>query len=247
MLIQKLVLDSDEPWLVEFYAPWCGHCKALAPEYNKAAKALDGIINIGAVDMDAHKEVGTPYNVSSYPTIKYFGVDKSEPVLYEGDRKKNAIVDFMIEKAKEVALSRLESGFVRTEDTKGIAGLTQITGESTFQKSCKSGLCIVVFLSESDREERLQTVRKAGLSLAGRAAFAWVVGGEFEDLEADLGVLGEGYPQAVALDLQNQLYYRFRNQFTVENLNDFVKGVVKKQEAGSSLPQLTKLRDLSDL
>lgn len=45
------VLESDQLWLVEFYAPWCGHCKKLVPEFDKSAKALDGIVRLGAVDM----------------------------------------------------------------------------------------------------------------------------------------------------------------------------------------------------
>ena len=49
--------------MVEFYAPWCGHCKNLAPEYKKAAKALKGIVKIGAVDLTVHKDVGNPYGI----------------------------------------------------------------------------------------------------------------------------------------------------------------------------------------
>ena len=64
------VVDSEGVWVVEFYAPWCGHCKSLAPEYQKAAKALKGIIGVGAVDCDQHKSLCGQYGVQGFPSIK---------------------------------------------------------------------------------------------------------------------------------------------------------------------------------
>jgi protein disulfide-isomerase A6 len=55
---REKVINSKGLWIVEFFAPWCGHCKALAPEYEKAAKALEGIVNIASVDADAHRDLG---------------------------------------------------------------------------------------------------------------------------------------------------------------------------------------------
>jgi protein disulfide-isomerase A6 len=60
---KKLVLDSDELWFVEFFAPWCGHCKSLAPSWEKAAKNLKGVVKVGAVDMTTDKEAGASYGI----------------------------------------------------------------------------------------------------------------------------------------------------------------------------------------
>lgn len=83
---QEKVIRSNELWLVEFFAPWCGHCKNLAPEWEKAATALDGIVNIGAVDMTTDQAAGSAYNIQGFPTIKFFGANKQSAQDYNGGR-----------------------------------------------------------------------------------------------------------------------------------------------------------------
>lgn len=104
---QSQVINSDDIWIVEFYAPWCGHCKNLVPEYKKAASALKGIAKVGAVDMTAHQSVGSPYDVRGFPTLKIFGADKKKPTDFNGQRTAQAIADALMAEAKKTVTARL--------------------------------------------------------------------------------------------------------------------------------------------
>ncbi|KAF9119183.1 protein disulfide-isomerase precursor, partial [Mortierella sp. 14UC] len=81
--------------LVEFYAPWCGHCQNLEPEYEAAAKLLrkDEDIQLAKVDCVAEKEICKSYDVGSYPTLKVFreGVSRD----YKGNRKSDGIISYL--------------------------------------------------------------------------------------------------------------------------------------------------------
>nr|XP_061843339.1 protein disulfide-isomerase A6-like [Nerophis lumbriciformis] len=118
------VIQSDSLWLVEFYAPWCGHCQSLTQDWKKAATALKGIVKVGAVDADQHKSLGSQYGVRGFPTIKVFGANKNKPEDYQGGRSSQAIVDGAMNALRALVKERLSgksggSGYSRQSDGGG--------------------------------------------------------------------------------------------------------------------------------
>jgi len=62
---EELVYGSDDMWLVEFFAPWCGHCKTLAPQWAAAATELKGKVKLGALDATVHTVMASRFQVTS--------------------------------------------------------------------------------------------------------------------------------------------------------------------------------------
>lgn len=101
--------------LVEFYAPWCGHCKKLAPEYERLGASFKKAksILIGKVDCDEHKSVCNKYGVKGYPTIQWFPKGSLEPKKYEGARSAEALAEFVnSEEGINVKLATVPSSVV---------------------------------------------------------------------------------------------------------------------------------------
>jgi len=122
----KIVMDKSKDVLVEFYAPWCGHCKRLAPDYEKVAAAFANEPNVvvAKIDSDKYKVAAGKYGVSGFPTLKWFGKNnKEEPEAYEAARDIQAFVDFINQKSgtSRDAKGRLGSSAGRIAELDAIA------------------------------------------------------------------------------------------------------------------------------
>ncbi len=68
----KEVLKSDVPVLVDFWAVWCGPCKAIAPAVDELAKQYKGKVKVAKMDVDEHQQVPQQYGIRSIPTLLVF-------------------------------------------------------------------------------------------------------------------------------------------------------------------------------
>jgi protein disulfide-isomerase A6 len=96
-----IVLKSGKPALVEFFAPWCGHCKNLAPVYEELAQAFEFAkdkVTIAKVDADAEKSLGKRFGVQGYPTLKWFDGKSDKPTEYNSGRDLESLSSFIAEK-----------------------------------------------------------------------------------------------------------------------------------------------------
>ena len=105
---EKEVIKSDSLWLILFYAPWCGHCRAFHPQFEKLAKSTKGLFKIGAVNCEEERDLAGKYKIDGFPTVLFFGEDKTKTEEYDGDRKADKIVEYLFGKAKNVINKKLE-------------------------------------------------------------------------------------------------------------------------------------------
>ena len=121
-----VVFGSNKPALVEFFAPWCGHCKNLAPVYEELAAAFSSAetkVSIAKVDADEHKSLGQRFGVQGFPTLKWFdGKEGSEPEDYNGGRDLESLTKFITEKTG-----------VKTKEKKAAPSHVEMLTDSTFK------------------------------------------------------------------------------------------------------------------
>jgi protein disulfide-isomerase A1 len=95
----SIVKDTSKDVLVEFYAPWCGHCKKLEPVFRDVAKKLESVSTLVIAKIDATANDVEGVDVEGFPTIKLWRADKKDdPVDFDGDRDVYSFINWLEEK-----------------------------------------------------------------------------------------------------------------------------------------------------
>ena len=163
-------IASQEYTIVEFYAPWCGHCKSLAPEWAAAAsktRKLDPPVVLAKADADQHRSLAEKYDVSGFPTIKIFKGGRM--VDYDGPRERKGIVSFVKKElgiTGAASLTKLASADALAEHIADNGGWALV---GLFREPTKASAMFTVF---SEVASELSTSAKKKLKAAYSASYA---------------------------------------------------------------------------
>jgi protein disulfide-isomerase A6 len=226
----SMVSNTDDMWFVEFYAPWCGHCKALKPAWKGLANTMKGKVKVGAVDCTANQQTCSEFGVQGFPTIRFFGENKDKPMEYNGGRDEGDLVNFATEQWTKAQpppeVRELTDNHIWTDHCVG-------DGDETKPKQ----LCLVAFLphildSKADGRNKYISMLKDIALLYKERPFSWfwTPGTSQTDLEKNFEVGGYGYPAFIALNPAKGKYATLRSGFETAHVKEFLDSVRRGQE-----------------
>jgi len=107
-------LDAGGDWFIEFYAPWCGHCKNLVPIWEELASTTKDF-KVAKVNCQDEQDIGNRFSIRGFPTLKFFHEGKFYD--YRGDRKVEAFIEFTKNGYKTAQSSAYPDGRPLLNDT----------------------------------------------------------------------------------------------------------------------------------
>ncbi|KAK3309827.1 uncharacterized protein B0T15DRAFT_506566 [Chaetomium strumarium] len=168
----RLIAKSNYTSIVEFYAPWCGHCQNLKPAYEKAAKNLEGLAKVAAVncDDDANKPFCGSMGVQGFPTLKIVRPKKGggKPTIqdYQGQRTASAIVEAVVQQINNYVVKvedkSLEKFLSDKNDTAKAILFTEKGTTSALLKSIAIEFADVITIGQA-RNKESKTVETFGI------------------------------------------------------------------------------------
>ncbi|KAF1763432.1 hypothetical protein GCK72_011698 [Caenorhabditis remanei] len=217
---EKLVLNSKDAWMVEFYAPWCGHCQKLEPEWKKAAKEMAGRVKFGALDATAHETIARKFQIQGFPTIKFFppGSTSSDFEDYQGGRTSSDLIRYSESKYEDVASP--------PEVVEGVS-------KKSIDETCRNRqLCIFTFLpsifdcQSECRRAKIQILNDLAAVFKKRAfGWVWIEAGAQMELEKAFEIGDSGYPVLVAMSPSKMKYATQIGQFSTSGIKEFLNSV----------------------
>lgn len=89
--------NNGTPWLVNFYAPWCGHCRRLSPVYTEVSQTLSEIApstRVARLDASSHRDIAKKFQINGFPTLKFFDAERT--FEHDAERTSKSIVSFAL-------------------------------------------------------------------------------------------------------------------------------------------------------